>query len=67
MHVDRQSIENEELEYEYLRSLCDLAMAYRRLVRTYGGSTDAVSRTITCMERELNRISDGFGGLRTAL
>ncbi len=59
--VDQESIAEEELEYEHLRSLCDLAITYQRLAEKAGMDVPRVSEAIGYLTELLNRISSDFG------
>ncbi len=59
--VDEESIAEEELEYEHLRSLCDLAISYQRLAEKSGMEVPAVTEAVGYLEELLNRISSDFG------
>lgn len=61
--MDQESITEEELEYEYLRSLCDLSITYQRLAEQSGMGVPRVSEAVEYLQELLNRISSDFGEL----
>lgn len=57
----------EELEYEFLRSLCDLAIAYRGLAESYGLKVPAIGCTVGFLEDRLKQMMSDFGDLEIVL
>ena len=65
INVDRESIAEEELEYEYLRSLCDLSISYLRVAEKTGMEFPAISETVGYLENLIGRLTGGFGELES--
>ena len=65
--MDRGSITADELEYEYLRSLCDLAIAYRRIGGIAGITLPRIESAIGFLEDQLDRLGSDFGDLEIVL
>ena len=63
MSVDRESIAEEELEYEYLRSLCDLSISYLRVAEKTGMEFPAIAETVGYLENLIGRLTGDFGEL----
>ena len=63
MNVDRESIAEEDLEYEYLRSLCDLAIAYRRIAEKTGMGFPRINDAIAYLEGLIGKLTGDFGEL----
>jgi hypothetical protein len=61
--VDQESISEEELEYECLRSLCDLAIAYRRIAEQSGMAFPRIADTIGYLEEHIGCLAGDFGEL----
>lgn len=65
--MEEGSITAEELEYEYLRSLCDLAIAYRRLAETYEVPMPRIATAVSCLEDLLDQMGTEFGDVEIVL
>lgn len=61
--MDQKSIAGEELEYEFLRSLCDLAVSYHRIAETSGTEMPRISETIGFLEDTISEMQIDFGDL----
>lgn len=58
---------SEELEYEFLRSLCDIAIAYRGLTESSGLKVPAIGCTVGYLEERLKQMAADFGDLEIVL
>ena len=58
---------SEELEYEFLRSLCDIAIAYRGLAESSGLKVPAIGCTAEFLDGLLKRMTSDFGDLEIVL
>lgn len=65
--MDQQSIAEEELEYECLRNLCDVAISYRSLAEASGMGLPRIDETIAFLEELLSRMSKDFGDIEVVL
>lgn len=57
----------EELEYEFLRGLCDLVISYRRLAESHGLKVPAIGCTAEYLDGLLKRMMSDFGDLEIVL
>ena len=65
--MDNGSIASEELEYEFLRTLCDLAIAYRRLAESSGLEVPTIGCTVGFLEEQMEERFSDFGDLEIVL